>query len=248
MQTSQPMQPPYAAPPVPSSGGSGLGKMLGPIALVLAVVAMAVNFVVPGPQGSSGIDGTDGINGTNGTNGLPGATGPRGFPGAAGANGTDGTNGTDGATGPPGPAGPGTLANYSVVAPWQAGGLALVGCSNVMTVDLTVPSAGYVVVIATVHVWVEHLAGNTDTWTIFESSAGAADCSDTDPTRNVFFQEISNSLAADTFMNEAGSVVNTFSVGGAGTYSFYVNSMMYTGETAGDRVSEASCVVIFYPA
>ena len=242
MEPIQPMQPPYAVPPAPSSGGSGVGKMLGPIALALALVALAVNFVVPGPQGAAGVDGTDGVNGTNGTNGPQGPTGPRG---PAGADGINGINGTDGATGP---AGPGTLANYSVVAPWQAGGLPLFGCTNVMTVDLTVPSAGYVVVIATVHVWVEHLAGNTDTWTIFESATGPADCSDTDPTRNVFFQEISNSLAADTFMNEAGSVVNTFSVGGAGTYSFYVNSMMYTGETAGDRVSEASCVVIFYPA
>jgi hypothetical protein len=117
-----------------------------------------------------------------------------------------------------------------------------------MTVDITVPSAGFVVVVATVHVWVEHLGGSTDTWTIFESATGPADCADTDPTRNVFFQEISSSLAADTFMNEAGSVVNVFPVGGAGTYTFYVNSMMFTGEGSGDRVSEASTALIFYPA
>src|SRR3989304_2390924 len=90
MQPTQSLQPPYAAP-MPSSGGSGVGKMLGPIALVMAVVALAANFVVPGPQGPAGTNGTNGPNGTNGTNGRDGTNG---------TNGKDGTNGTNGTPGP----------------------------------------------------------------------------------------------------------------------------------------------------
>jgi len=63
----------------------------------------------------------------------------------------------------------------------------------------------------------------------------------------VYFQEISVWRPGDEFLNAADSVVNAFPVGVAGTYAFYVNSMMYGGQGAGDAVSEASCVVIFYP-
>ena len=58
---------------------------MGVIALALAVVALIVNFIIPGP---AGVDGQDG---------APGATGPQGPTGATGEIGATGSQGPPGA-------------------------------------------------------------------------------------------------------------------------------------------------------
>jgi len=83
------------------SGGGGLAKALSVVAVLLAVVALAINFAVPGPQGVAGAPGTDGDRGPTGpagqtgpagTTGATGATGPQGPAGATGPAGADGIN------------------------------------------------------------------------------------------------------------------------------------------------------------
>lgn len=48
------------------SGKTGLGTTLGAIALVVAIAAVAINFVVPGPKGATGPQGTQGPQGQQG--------------------------------------------------------------------------------------------------------------------------------------------------------------------------------------
>ena len=61
--SSAPEAPPPSAPfqpPVVSSGkrgGSNLATILAAVAIVLAMVALAMNFIVPGPSGSAGTNG-----------------------------------------------------------------------------------------------------------------------------------------------------------------------------------------------
>lgn len=78
-------------------------------AIALAVVAIAVNFVIPGPAGSTGNTGPAGAAGSQGIRG------PQGPQGIQGVNGTNGTNGTNGATGPQGPQGPPGESLWAVV-------------------------------------------------------------------------------------------------------------------------------------
>ncbi|HEV8594527.1 MAG TPA: hypothetical protein VGR51_03265 [Thermoplasmata archaeon] len=232
-----------------------MAKVLGVLAIALAVVALAVNFVIPGPQGPAG---TDGAQGSQGPQGPLGPTGPGGQ-NCWDLNGNGirdvGTEDLNGDTvvdvadcrGATGPSGSGALVTSAVASPWQTGGLGLVGCTNVLTLSLVVPSAGTLVLTSTVHVWVDHTNGVTDTWTIFHGDTPTM-CSDTATDRGAFFQEISGAAPTDTFMNEAGTLVNAFPAAGAGTYTYYVNAEMYAGESANDRVSEASAVLVFYPA
>ncbi len=77
--------PPPQAPPVSRDRGGRTGTILGVIALALAVVALIVNFIIPGP---AGVDGQDG---------APGATGPQGPTGATGEIGATGSQGPPGA-------------------------------------------------------------------------------------------------------------------------------------------------------
>ncbi len=65
-----------------------MSNVLSVVAVVLAVVALAVNFAIPGPAG------------------VAGQTGPAGPTGATGATGPTGATGATGATGPAGPQGP----------------------------------------------------------------------------------------------------------------------------------------------
>ncbi len=65
------MQSQESAPPV-AAGGRGLGNALGAIALLVGIVALAVNFVVAGPTGPQGPAGADGAAGATGAQGPAG--------------------------------------------------------------------------------------------------------------------------------------------------------------------------------
>ena len=80
MQQSQPSQmtsippppPPMVMPQSAKGGGSGLSKALSGAALALAIVALIVNFVVPGSPGPAGPAGPAGSDGARGLQGPPG--------------------------------------------------------------------------------------------------------------------------------------------------------------------------------
>ena len=193
-----------------------MGAALGAVAVVLAAIALVVSFAIPGPAGQTGATGADGADG---------ATGPRG---------------------PTGPAGPGTLMNSTMSAPWFTGDLPIVGCTNIHSLDLTVPSAGTIVMTSTVHLWVDHTAGVTDSWS-FHTTDSPTDCISPTTDRVHYTAEIPSSWPSDSLINQAGTVVNAFPVA-AGTHTFYLNVDMWSGQSVDDRVSEASTVLVFYPS
>ena len=194
-----------------------MGTWLNMAAIAVAVVALVVALVIPGPTGPVGPAGTDGTDG---------ATGPQG---------------------PQGPSGAGTLMNSTRSTPWEAGGLPIVGCTNVHSLNLTVPSAGNIVMTSTVHIWVDHTSGTTDAWS-FHNTDTPTDCSDSATDRIRYSSEIPSSWPTDSFINQAGAVSTVFPIAAAGTYEFHLNVDMWSGESAGDEVSEAETVLVFYPA
>ena len=94
-----------------------MGTALAAIAIALAVAAIAVNFVIPGPAGPTGSTGATGSQGIQGPQGTPGATGNTGPAGGTGPQGPPGTPGINGSTGPQGPPGPTGIALWAVVYP-----------------------------------------------------------------------------------------------------------------------------------
>lgn len=209
---------PSAAP------AKGLGNILGIVAVVLAAIALVVSFVIPGPAGPAGANGADGVNGISGAPGATGATG---------------------ATGPRGPAGPGTLMNASLATPYQSGGQPLSGCTNVLFVNLTIPSNGTVVVWASLHVWVEHTTGTLD-------RVGAE--IRTDPTACTantatigYTYDVPSAYPTVSLINAEGAWADSFNVT-AGAVSYNLNASMLSGASSGDAVSEATLVAVFYPA
>ena len=101
-----------ASAPRPAKSGDGVSRALSTVAVLLAVAALALNFVISGPAGAAGANGTNGAAGANGATGATGAIGPAGAAGATGAAGPQGPTGPmgpagpTGATGPAGPPGP----------------------------------------------------------------------------------------------------------------------------------------------
>ena len=80
-----------AAPTPTGGGGGGMARALSVVAVLLAVAALAINFVIPGPAGATGPAGS------------AGAKGDKGDTGAAGPAGATGATGPAGPAGPPGP-------------------------------------------------------------------------------------------------------------------------------------------------
>jgi len=118
MQQTQPgappapmMQMPPVAPVMAPSGGGGLGKALGIVAVLLAAVALVISLVIPGPVGPAG---PQGLRGETGNPGPAGSQGPQGPTGLAGPQGNLGPTGP---AGPQGPAG----ANFTVDTVLQSG-------------------------------------------------------------------------------------------------------------------------------
>ncbi len=200
----------------------GIGTVLGVAALALAVVALVVAAVFPGPVGATG---PAGANGANGTNGATGATGPQG---------------------PAGPAGAGTLMNFTQDAFWTSGGLGLVGCTNLLVLNLTVPGAGTIIVTESAHLWIEHTAGTQDTWVV-NTAMTTSVCGDGNTSLIAWDGDISSAWPSATLTNEGGSATNAFPVPAAGKYTFYLNADMLAGQSTGDKASAATLLAVFYP-
>ncbi len=227
----------------------------------------------PGPIGPQGLTGPQGPQGNTGPQGPAGPMGPTGPQGATGPQGPVGPQGPGGANGihcwdlnqngvpdfpaedrngdmvvdvldcqgPSGPAGPGNVMAYA----YRSGNQGfVVGCQNFngAQVSIVVPGPGAVVFAVAVTVFIEHTVGTRDaalvtlgtTQTDCGTGAGAAYVRvDTDiPTSTHWF---------------SSSLLETFSVGGAGTYTFYVNYNGLEGVSMGDSIADASMLATFYP-
>ena len=122
--------------------------------------------------------------------------------------------------------------------------MVMAGCTNYISVTITVPSAGNVTLISSMHAWIEHTAGTTDIWT-FMSRTTATNCglAFADPT--AYLDEIPGAWPTDTLINKAGALTNQYPVAAAGTYTYYLNGFMLSGESAADTMVNGSIVAIF---
>jgi hypothetical protein len=191
------------------------------LSVVAIVIAMVMAFVLPGPQG---------------------ATGAQGDAGPAGAAGTNGLDGTDGATGAQGPPGNGTIMAYS----------SSILVNNLQTtcthhtngnVTITVPGPGTIVVTSTVKISLDHTAGTDDVPRVFIGT-NATDCT-IDAWRA--FLTISETQATDTYWVNI-FVQKPFTIPAAGTYTYYVNGNMWSGQSGGDIYLASGTIAVFYPA
>ena len=129
--------------------------------------------------------------------------------------------------------------------PWMVGGLQITGCTYIHEVTITVPSAGTLVLTSTVHVWIDHTAGIGDFWHFVHSDTMTS-CTSAPDTID-YYAYYWPSLATDVF-DETGTMVNAISIAGSGTYTYFLNTEMVIGESAGDMISQAETVMVFYPS
>ena len=216
---------PIAAPPARKADLSKPSLVIAVIALALALIGMVA---LPGPVGPEGPEGVEGPEGPKGDDGPRGDTGPQG---------------PQGADGPQGPPGPGSLVFNA--SRWDI--VVMSGCTNYIQINVTVPGPGKVVLISTIHWWIDHDTAIGDGY-MASHRTDPTDCTTIAGGPEVLFGEVDDSLPADAIVNTGGTVVNIFSVPGAGTYSYYLNSRMWTGESVDDRIRNASTVATFYPS
>ncbi len=203
------------------------------------------------------VDDCTGPEGPQGPQGNPGATGPQG---PAGSNGTAcwdlngngiGDVATEDLNGDSivdvldctGPTGPGSIMAYAE----RVQGVPLSGCVNYISVNITVPQAGSIVLISSAHGFVEHTAGTVDIWT-FMTRSSPTDCGIgfTDPPAAII--EISHAHPSDSLINVDSGLVNMYTVAAAGTYTYHLNSQMSQGLSVQDSIVGGSVVAIFYPS
>jgi hypothetical protein len=199
--------------------------------------------------GQDGIDGVDGIDGIDGTNGIDGANGfscwdlnQNGIPDLA----TEDLNGdlvvdVNDCTGPAGPPGPGAVMSWaSLDALWQITAVcdAYVGLS----VTITVPANGFVVVSSTVVSVLDHTTGVRDI-AYFRISQMMGDCTDD---RWLRLEVVTDNQPTDFYWPT--TYTDLVEPVTAGTYTFYLNAVMAVGASASDSIWRASMIAVFYPS
>ncbi len=207
------------------SPSKGLGSILGIAAVILAAVALVVSFAIPGPAGPAGANGTDGTNGTNGTNGATGATG------------------ATGAQGPRGVPGNGTIMAYNQ----SAATFIVIGsaCTNSGTsVNITVPGPGTIVVQGSTRLHIDHTTGTEDRWLV----AVGPDATTCPLGAWSWLDSIGTNDPTQASYWKSAYAQNAFTVTTAGTYTYYLNAYMISGQDSGDEFIYANMVAVFYPS
>ncbi len=220
-----------------------------------------------GAQGDPGPQGPQGIQGDPGSQGPQGDTGPQGPPGADGANGSDGADGiacwdlngngvgdipaedvngdmvvdVNDCTGLQGPPGPGALMAAS-----NGTGNVVIGdtCTNYVgaEVTLTVPADGVIAVSALVGLRIDHMNGVTDEWWIsLDLSPGSCP-----PQPWTTAGVIASDIGSGSYYQTA-HLQSYFSVT-AGTYTVYVNGLLWSGFGNNDQFRWSNMVAVFYPS
>lgn len=203
-------------PPAPPPPEVRIGQAVGVAAIVLAVVAIAIGYAIPGPAGPAGPTGPGGATGPQGPQGPPGDPGPRG-PGSLAA-----TNST-------------TAVPVQTFAP---------GCNNFVgaAVSINATGPGTIVVWANVRFSLSHSTGATDlVWFFVKNSTTS--CAFTASTTSLRY----NSAEPTQVYAETTTVIDSFSISGAGLYTFYVNAQMASGSlNANDYLEAAFLVAVFH--
>jgi hypothetical protein len=230
-----------AAPP--SQKSMGVSGALSVLAILLAVVALAVNFVIPGPAGPAGLagaDGDDGVAGQDGTDGTDGVAcwdlNGNGAPdlGTEDRN-LDATVDVRDCTGPQGPPGPGTLMSFGSLG---GGAPAPAACTDILMVVLTPATQGTIVVTLTLVLVVEHTTAFDD---LIDFYGGGC------PGSIVSQELIPATLPTATFETTV-AVQWTVTVGSPGPYSIPASVQWSAGMSGGDSLAWPVMVAVFYPA
>lgn len=201
-----------------------------------------------GPAGATGATGPAGADGPAGPMGPAGPAGPAGATGPAGPDGPTGATGATGATGPAGPAGAGILTNST--SSNNTYFTALNTCVNYTggTISVTAPSAGNVLVIANVQMVYFHTTGVTDTFVLAIGTTNTDCAGINDRVVVTTLPPIPTFAPGGLQTNGTYTVMRTFSVAAAGTYTYYLNGEKTAGGvTAGaqDNFNYASMHATF---
>jgi hypothetical protein len=199
----------------------GQGLAIG--SLIMAVVAIVLAVVIPGPAGSEGPQGERGLEGDEGPEGD---TGPQG------------NVGPPGATGPQGPPGPGSIMANNT----NSTDRSFAGCTEFDTVTITVPSAGNIVLSSTSIIVIEHVLLTPDLWSFAHATAPNV-CSSPYLTAGSIDPSVASLYDMRTI-----SVQTVFTVDAGGTYTYYLNGQMQFGQSVDDRITMTNIVAVFYPS
>jgi hypothetical protein len=111
-----------------------------------------------------------------------------------------------------------------------------------MSVTITVPSAGMIVVNAWQYDSLFHLNGATDAYWMKIAAAGN-DCS---PDMFLATMFLPSALPQSSYAL-SNTLQRIYTVG-AGTFTYYVNGYMFTGGGVGDVFIRGNVVAVFYPS
>jgi len=214
-------------PPSSSVGGGGsspgrLPLILGVVALILGASALGVALTQSGHTGPTGAQGASGTPGSAGT------------PGAPGARGAPGTNGTPG---------PGAVTNQSSIS-----GVGQQVTNSACTVfegaqvNLTVARAGIAVVTSAILIIQIHNSNTTYAQALVNLNNNTTDC------LSHALYVLANTGAPIGSSQTSVTLVRSFTIRAAGTYTFYVNGEDISSGTNTSYFASATTVVVFYPS
>ena len=116
-------------------------------------------------------------------------------------------------------------------------------CTDYMNVTITVPSAGTIVISAWQYAILDHWLGTIDTL-YTKISTSNSDCG-WDEWLGV--TGVGSNLPSDIDYPQLHSLQRMYDVT-AGTYTYYVNAQMVTGQSALDQFGHGNVVAVFYPS
>ncbi len=246
------------------------GQVLAIVSLIIAVLALLLSMIFPGPAGT---EGPQGVQGERGDVGPDGQRGPMGLQGPMGQPGIDGSNGIAcwdlngngtgdvpdedmngdsvvdvndciGSQGPPGTPG-GVIMEYSWRGTTSSVRIWLYDyCRSRNEVTITVPGPGTIIVSGTVTVNLDHDIGTRDRakFIIWETDGECLSGS---------WYGYWYDVAADhPDGHYRGSVPlwRSYDILSAGTYTYYMNGVVESGHGGYDYIMWTSLTAVFYPS
>jgi hypothetical protein len=194
------------------------------------------------PAGQQGPAGPQGPQGDTGPQGLKGDKGDTGEQGLKGDKGDKGDTGEQGLKGDKGDPGPGTrMVSSDTSASTVIGTTCTHYAGGAVTIDVASP--GRVLVDATTNVLLSHTVGTTDEVKVAIGST-STDCSDT---RGAAFHRIPGALPSDSAYLVQLPSKRVFNVASAGTYTYYLNGQMGSGQDPSDYFWYSRMTATFFP-
>lgn len=253
---------------------SGIWKAISIVSLIIAVVALIMPFIVPGPEGAEGPQGVPGNDGDDGEKGDDGDQGPQGPTGAQGPQGLQGSNGIacwdlnengvidfpmedingdasvdvndcTGLMGPMGPQGPAGPGTLMEFSYTVIDTPLTDTCTAMTNVVVSITVPGPGFMLVTAFADLGIFHSlGTSDFWRLVISDTPGDCSGT--------VWRTDGKIASTWGDDATPapefVWRVYTISSAGMYTYYLNAYMLLGFGDGDRLDTANIVAVFYPA